>query len=79
MPYLLFGHVIDHKITIIFQAVSWAKSACNDEDEDSDDGKILRAKLGTALHLIRFTTLSMNEFGKFVGLFFPQKFHFPFF
>ena len=51
--------------------MQWAKS---DDDEEAkkksvlEKGKNIRAKLGAALHRIRFSTMSAKEFADFVGL-----------
>ena len=55
----------------IFQAILWAKSACDRDEVDPNDGKNIRSKLGTALNHIRFSLMRKNEFAKIVGLFFP--------
>ena len=45
--------------------------ACERSGENPNDGKNLRAKLGTTLSLVRFTVLSIKEFAEFVGWFYP--------
>ena len=52
------------------QAIRWAKSGIDEEAKEKSElaeGKILRSKLGAALHLIRFSTMSAKEFFEFVG------------
>ena len=47
-----------------------AKSNVDEEAKDKSElaeGKILRQKLGTVFHLIRFGAMSANEFLEFVG------------
>ena len=52
----------------IFQAILWAKSACDRDGVDPSDGKNIRSKLGTALNHIRFSLMRKKEFAKIVGL-----------
>ena len=57
---------------INIQAIQWAKSGVGEkakEKSEFDEGKILRSKLGPALHLIRFSTMSAKEFAESVGQF----------
>ena len=49
--------------------VRWAKFACEKTGKDPNDGKSIRSKLGTAVHLIRFPAMSTKEIADFVGMF----------
>ena len=53
-----------------FQVIHWSKLACAVAGQDTADGKNLRAKIGSAMCLIRFASMSMKEFREFVGLYF---------
>ena len=55
--------------TALLQVVGWAKAACEKSGDDPNDGKNIRSKLGTALHLIRFPAMSAQEFADIVGQF----------
>ena len=50
-----------------FKAILWAKLACEKDGLDSNDGKNIRSKLGTALQHIRFSLMTMDHFADIVG------------
>ena len=55
---------------MLIQAIQWAKSNVDEGAKDKSElaeGKILRSKLGTLFHLIRFGAMSAKEFFEFVG------------